>query len=163
MLKTHLARDGVALITSKKYYFGVGGGTDTFLDLLLHQSQRHATQQRQGKRQKVNVQVIHEMQEQEQDHTSETSTSSSTHYHHMPQNTGSVTEAAGEGDNTLVLSTHAESVQQQQQQQQEEEEEEVGRTDRTDEWRLVGKVVRTYDDGKSNIRELIRVRWEAVE
>ena len=159
MLKAHLARDGVALIASKKYYFGVGGGTGTFLDLLLHQkSIRHATQQRQGKRQKVNVQVIHEMQEQEQDHTSETSTSSSTHYHHLTQNTGSVTEAAGEGDNTLVLSTHAESVQQQQ-----EEEEEVGRTDRSDEWRLIGEVVRTYDDGKSNIRELIRVRWEAVE
>ena len=156
MLKTHLARDGVALITSKKYYFGVGGGTDTFLDLLLHQSQRHATQQRQGKRQKVDAQIIHEVQEQQ--HPSKPMSSLSSASHHLSQNTGSSVSVAdgGEGGNTLNPSTHTES-------DQEQQGEGLGQPDSTDEWRLIGEVVRTYDDGKSNIRELIRVRWEAVE
>ena len=158
MLKTHLARDGVALIASKKYYFGVGGGTDTFLHLLLHQSQRHATQQRQGKRQKMDIHVGTEEQDQGQEHLSEPISSSSSASHHLPQNTVNVTQSGGDDDsNTLVPSTHAESEQEQQQGQG------LGQPGRTDEWRLIGEVVRTYDDGKSNIRELIRVRWEAVE
>ena len=160
MLKTHLARDGVALMASKKYYFGVGGGTDAFLDLLLHQSQRHATQQRQGKRQKMDIHVGTEEQDQGQEHLSEPISSSSSASHHLPQNTVNVTQSGGDDDsNTLVPSTHAES-EQEPKDEQEQQQQGLGQAD---EWRLIGEVVRTYDDGKSNIRELIRVRWEAVE
>ena len=95
------------------------------------------------------------MQEQGQEDPSEAS--SSTH-HHLTQNTGKATEAGGDDDNkTLVPSTHAES------ERKEQEMRGLGQPDRTDEWHMVGEVVRTYDDGRSNIRELIRVRWEAVE
>lgn len=33
-IETHLSADGVALIASKRYYFGVGGGTSDFLNLV---------------------------------------------------------------------------------------------------------------------------------
>jgi hypothetical protein len=35
MIETHLAPNGVALIASKKYYFGVGGGTFDLENLAL--------------------------------------------------------------------------------------------------------------------------------
>lgn len=33
-LETHLAPEGIALIASKRYYFGVGGGTSDFIDIV---------------------------------------------------------------------------------------------------------------------------------
>ena len=44
LLFRHLADDGVAFVATKRYYFGVGGGTESFCEAIHRCNQQHSTE-----------------------------------------------------------------------------------------------------------------------